>query len=160
MTDDEQLFAVVFDLPAESDVWPPFATERLWTAKTGTKLHVRVRNTPFYIRGISYGDLILVRPDHERKELVFDRLVEESGHTTVRILVKEPRARDRIERLLTASDCSWEISNTDNYFAVDVPPSVDYSLLRSKLLLLKDEGAIGLQEGAISTSHRAQLPPS
>lgn len=84
---DERLFQVVFDLPEEGAIWPPVTPERLWAAKTQEKLHLAVRNTPFYVKGITYGDLILVCPDNERREIVFDRLVSESGHSTVRVLV-------------------------------------------------------------------------
>lgn len=153
----EKRFRVAFDLPPEDSSWAPFKTERLWAAKTQVKLHLRVQNTPFYVRGISYGDIILVRPDNERREIVFDKLVEESGHSTVRLLFKEPEGRLQAERLLTEFECPWEIGAKD-YVAADVAPTVDYSILRPRLIQLKGEGLIGLQEGSISTLHQAQFP--
>jgi hypothetical protein len=109
----ERKFRVAFDLPSEDGSLAPFETERLWAAKTQVKLHLRVQNTPFYIRGISYGDIILVRPDSERREIVFDKLVEESGHSTVRLLFKEAEGKLRAERLLTEFECPWEIGAKD-----------------------------------------------
>ncbi|MFD6093045.1 DUF4265 domain-containing protein [Oerskovia sp. NPDC060338] len=41
--------------------------ERLWTEKSA-RLEVRVLNVPFYVRGISFGDVVRIRPDHERRE--------------------------------------------------------------------------------------------
>lgn len=153
---DEKKFRVAFDLPPEDGSWAPFATERLWAAKTSVKFHLRVRNTPFYVRGISYGDVILVRPDNERREIVFTRLVEESGHSTVRLLFKEVEGRVRAEQMLNEFECAWEVGARD-YVAVDIPPAIDYSILRPRLIQLKDEGLVGVQEGSISTLHQSQL---
>ncbi|MFI5846141.1 DUF4265 domain-containing protein [Catenuloplanes sp. NPDC051500] len=149
-------FRVAFDLPSDDNSWAPFGTERLWAAKTPVKLLLKVQNTPFYIRGISNGDIILVRPDSERREVVFVQLIEESGHSTVRLLLKEAEGKLRAERLLVESECAWEIG-ANNYVAVDIAPTVDYSILRPKLIELKAEGLIGIQESSISTLHQAQL---
>ena len=58
---------------------PLVAVERLWGEKTNVKLEIRVASIPFFVRGVSLGGLIQIRPDHARRELVFERLRAESG---------------------------------------------------------------------------------
>lgn len=155
----ERLLQVVFDLPESPDGGgPPVTSERLWAAKTQVKLHLEVRNVPFYVGNIAYGDVVLVRPDNERREIVYERLISESGHSTVRLLIKEPEVRRTLDDLLSAVNATWEMGCSDAYWAVDVKPEVDYSALRAALINLKDSGAIGVQESAISHHHQAQLP--
>ncbi|MFV2099354.1 DUF4265 domain-containing protein [Micromonospora sp. LOL_014] len=148
---------MAFDLPQEGSGWPPFMVERVWAAKTDLRLHLKVMNTPFYAKGVSYGDIILVRPDDERREIVFKKLVKESGHSTVRLLFKAAEGRRRAEQLLVDHGCPWEVG-TEDYIAVDVAPSISYLNLRVELIKLKNEGLVGVQESAISTLHQAQLP--
>jgi hypothetical protein len=139
-------------------MWPPVSVERLWASKTDERMMVRIENVPFYLRGLAFGDIVQVRPDHERRELVYEKFVRESGHSTVQIVLHASEAEDDAVRVLTSLGCSWEVSNVAEYWAVDVPASVEYPLLRAELLRMKEGGAIGFQEGALSSRHRAQLP--
>lgn len=161
MTDNDsnssKMFKVAFDLPSDGDFVPPVSTERLWAEKTDVKRNLRVVNTPFYIRGISYGDIILVRPDNERREIVFEKLVAESGHSTVALFFLTAGGKTAAERLLEECDCSWEAGVPD-YVSVDIKPAVDYMRLRAELIKLKENGLIGIQENSISFIHQSQLP--
>jgi hypothetical protein len=155
---ERKLFKVAFDLPEEASGWPPVSVERLWGEKTDVRYEIRVVNTPFFVRGIAYGDLIRVRPDHERRELVFESLTAESGHSTVRVILMESSTRGELEEILRDSGCSWEVAQSESLLAVDVPPPVDYLTLRRILREIKGAGKIGIQESAISSRHREQLP--
>lgn len=154
---EERLFQVIFDLEEESPTWPPVSSERLWAAKTQVKLNLALRNVPFYCKGVAYGDVILVRPDNDRREIIFERLVSESGHSALQIFVKENERRVDVERLLSDFGATWESANEGTYYAVDVKPDTDYTALRAKLIEMKEAGEIGLRESAISRRHQAQL---
>ncbi|MFJ3218203.1 DUF4265 domain-containing protein [Kitasatospora sp. NPDC086801] len=154
-----KLFKVAFDLEEERPNWPPVSVERLWGEKTTTKLEIRVVNTPFFVRGISFGDLIQVRPDNERRELVFENFTSESGHSTVRIILLQGTEREIVESRLQVAGCSWELANAfGNLLAVDIPSTVEYCELREWLLAQVRAGRIEIQESAISSVHRQQLP--
>lgn len=155
---EERLFQVVFDLPEESPHWPLVRHERLWAAKTQVKLHLALRNAPFYCRGVAYGDVILVRPDDDRREIVFDRFVSESGHSAVQLLIDSPEFRGELDRILSRFNVTWETANNDTYYAVDIKPETNYATLRSELISAKKHGDIGVRESAISHHHQAQLP--
>ncbi|WP_261570965.1 DUF4265 domain-containing protein [Frankia gtarii] len=150
----ERLYKVAFDLPNETATWAHASAERLWTRKTSAKMEVEVRNAPFYVKGIAFGDIVRVRADHDRRELVFENFLTESGHSTVRIILKNGDARDMVDAMIRSFDCSWEIDTTGYLWAIDVPPEVDYGSMRAALLGVAVQGKIGIEEAALSRSHR------
>ncbi|MFY7632068.1 DUF4265 domain-containing protein [Streptomyces sp. NY05-11A] len=153
-----KLFKVAFDLNDDGSGWPPVSVERLWGEKTDVRFEVRVVNTPFFVPGISFGDLVRVRADHERRELVYEGFGAESGHSTVRIIFMRSNVRESMERRLLEVGCSWEtVRKFENLMAVDIPPDVGYGELRQWLLEHLDSGDIEIQESAISVVHRGQL---
>ncbi|MEU7306200.1 DUF4265 domain-containing protein [Streptomyces sp. NPDC007206] len=154
-----KLFKVAFDLTAERPNWPPVSVERLWGEKTGVKFEIRIVNIPFFARGIAFGDLVRVRPDNERRELVFDEFTRESGHSTVRIITLRQEFKSELEARLAESGCSWELApRLENYMAVDIPSTVEYRELREWLISRTSAGEIEIQESAISKLHQRQLP--
>jgi Domain of unknown function (DUF4265) len=153
----ERLYKVAFDLPDETADWARASAERLWTGKTSVLMQVQVRNTPFYVKGVAFGDIVRVRADHERREFVFEEFVSESGHSTVRIIIKDDDAGGMLGAMLRSFDCSWEIDTTGYLWAIDVPLHVDYASMRVSLLRLANEGKIGVEEGALARAHRVGL---
>ncbi|XVV00189.1 DUF4265 domain-containing protein [Actinosynnema sp. CA-248983] len=149
----KRLYQVAFDLPSDIAERSVASVERLWAEKTAVKMEVVVRNTPFYFKGIANGDVVRVRPDHDRRELVFDGFVAESGHSTVRLVFKAD-ARAEVGEVLRTFGCSWEIDAGEVLWAVDVPVDAEYSLLRASLLKFVERGDIGIEEGAVSSGHR------
>lgn len=152
-------FEVAFDLKTEAPDWPPVAVERLWGETTAVDSELRLLNVPFFARGVAYGDLVRVRPDHERRELVFERLNGESGHSTLRITMLDKHAARQIQARLRAAGCSWETAaQFSSLLAVDVPADADYRALREWLVARRSEGAIEFLESAISARHLEQVP--
>ncbi|MCG8920240.1 DUF4265 domain-containing protein [Actinokineospora sp. PR83] len=154
MTDTEGFLKVVFDLPEDTASHACAGSELLWVEKTAVRAEFQVRNTPFYVKGIAWGDTIKARLDSERREIVFDGFVAESGHSTVRLVILDDEAWEAVEALLEGRGCSWEVFSTGVLWAVDVPPEVDYPSLRTDLLRLHEAGKIGIQEAALATPHR------
>lgn len=149
----ERLYKVAFDLPDEVARWAPGATERMWVEKTSVKMEVRLKNVPFYFRGLSFGDVLCVVVDHGRRELVFDKFVAESGHSTLRFIVGGEESARILSEVLERHGCSWEIDSSGILWAVDVPPEVDYLRLKYILNGVSQEFDIGYEEGALSSVH-------
>ncbi|RAY15963.1 hypothetical protein DPM19_09455 [Actinomadura craniellae] len=149
------MFKVAFDLEMVSPTWPPFSTERIWTKKAPGPYELELINSPFFVRGISRGDIIRARPDHERRELVFDGLVRHCGNSTIRaILLKGDLCpRDEIFETLRDADCEWEFSDSDLHFAANIPEDCDYFNLRSKLISFISNGFIEVEESFIAEGH-------
>jgi len=152
-------FEVAFDLKAEAPDWPPVTVERLWGETTAVESELRLLNVPFFARGVAYGDLVHVRPDNDRRELVFERLNGESGHSTIRITLLDGRALRDVQNRLREAGCSWETaSQFASLLAVDVPADSDYRALRDWLKARMREGTLEFQESAISALHLEQVP--
>lgn len=151
---EERLFKIAFDLPDDITSYALVPTERLLGAKTDVKMEVEIRNVPFYVKSIAYGDIVRVRVDNDRRELVFETFVAESGHSTIRVLLKRDSVASELRSVLRRFGCDWEIDVNKVLWAVDVPAAADYRGLMGALEELADAGAIGVQEAAISTTHR------
>jgi len=98
--------------------------ETLWAVPL-RDIQFRIENVPFFIFGVSTGDVVLAKPREERYEYV--RTVTKGGHSTYRIFVtKSASAQDFKARWkqLTALGCSKE-SDGPYFHAVDVPPETD-----------------------------------
>ena len=160
MSDDqetERLFKVSVDLPEESPTWPPFSTERIFVQKTAIKSEGQVRSIPYFAQGIAYDDIVRVGIDNVREELTFQGVVRESGHSTIRILFDDEKHSQHVAALLTEFGCDWEVTTIPIHWAVDVPPTTRYDVLRARLVELKSAGLVSFEEAAISSVHQAQL---
>jgi hypothetical protein len=84
----------------------------------------RLRNVPFYARGVSIEDVVHARFDGDA--LVFSSVAARGGHSTYRLFVdggiESAEFRLWWKRLETLG-CSFE--QADRLLAVDVPPSAD-----------------------------------
>ncbi|MGO4361688.1 MULTISPECIES: DUF4265 domain-containing protein [unclassified Terrabacter] len=156
-TDVERLYKVAFDLPENLARWARASTERLWTEKTPVRMESRVCNVPFYVKGIALGDIVRVRADNERRELVFEEFVAPSGHSTVRLIILDKTELDRIGSLLKKFECAWEVDGSGILWAIDVPPAVAYDTLLIALMQLKEAGKIEIEESAVAQGHRKGL---
>jgi len=85
----------------------------------------RLENIPFFALGVSRYDVVEAREDTAGM-LTFVRVVEKSGHRTVRCVADESRTeathRDLVHELATRGLRCEAI--LDKYFTIDVPPSV------------------------------------
>jgi|SRR3954453_19172663 len=147
-------FKVAFDLEPDSAGWPPFRVERIWARKTGVVGELEIRNAPFFVRGVACGDVVKVHPDHERREFVFDGVVRHAGHSTVRLIINDPAAKEPLLAVLSGRSCTWEFSDSDVHLAVDVPSTCNYSDLLDTLLEWKRNNLIGIEEAYVSSAHR------
>jgi hypothetical protein len=132
----EKMERVAFRLKRDDDGYPPADWEHLWARPVGDSMF-KLDNTPFFARGVSYGDIVLV----ELREgmHVFDRVVRPSGHSTLRVILFKPELVDDLRSQLRALGSQTELSHIPGLIAVDVPPSVD--LARVKALLAAGEAA-------------------
>lgn len=122
MRSDENLVRVDFKLrPATRN---GIRGETLWAEPVGAG-RVRLRNTPFYVPGVSAEDVVFVR--REQGRLVYKGVSLRGGHSTYWIVLdgEEQRARfDSCWAALRKVGCTFEGAG-GRTFAVDVPPHAD-----------------------------------
>jgi hypothetical protein len=110
--------------------------ETLWAFPLGNDLY-RLDSSPWYAYGVSWKDVIEARPREpgDFPELV--RVVEKSGHRTIRVILKPPTDESPDSQAVLAGlrelGCSYEGANR-SYIAVDVPPEVQLATVRQFLI--------------------------
>ena len=123
-----KLIKVEFEVdPSE---WHGYSSERIWARKFLFRKEAVVASAPFFIRGVSNGDIIYIMDEGGYR---FSSVVSKSGHATVRIrTLKEGKSsgavRTWLDRLINTG-CSCELAQFDemNLWSVDVPRLVSES---------------------------------
>ncbi|MFD2967197.1 DUF4265 domain-containing protein [Sphingobacterium bambusae] len=120
--------------------------ESVWAEKVGD--HYKLDNIPFYARGYAWGDVLAVQ--EKDGQLVVSYLIEESGHSTVRMIFNDVSDVQPTRDELTALGCSSEISHIAVLIAVDIPPKVSYGLVKLFLDKGEQENKWEYEEGCIA----------
>ncbi|UPZ29845.1 DUF4265 domain-containing protein [Streptomyces sp. LRE541] len=68
-----------------TDDWPPASVESLWAVDQGDGT-ARLHNTPWFVRGIAYGDIVATEPDEEGVRWAGE-VVRRSENCTIRLIV-------------------------------------------------------------------------
>lgn len=106
-----------------------YALESAWAKKSGD--NYILDNILFYALGYSLGDIVKV--ENRNGELFVTGLIEESGHTTVRIIFYSKDIIQSTIEQLEKMGCHWEGSNIQTLISVDIAPEVDYIPIRKFL---------------------------
>src|ERR1700755_1092034 len=114
---------IAFPLSRDEDDYPPADREHLWAIARGDRYEID--NVPFFVKGVSAGDLVAAHKDGE--QLIFDRVIDFGGHSTIRVVMYDLAQKERIRRKLAQLGCESEGSHLPKLFAVDVPPTVNYA---------------------------------
>lgn len=121
----EDRIKILFELKGDQEGFPPADIEQLWAKPLGNKLF-KIDTIPFFVKGISCGDVVEASADSEG-ELRYSSLFRPSTHNTLRVIVfresPDPRPLpDRVADLrsqLTKIGCSSELSHVPGLVAVD-----------------------------------------
>jgi hypothetical protein len=124
--------------------------EAMWAVPV--KNGYKIDNIPFYAREIALEDVVSATCDSGGM-LRFDRLVEESGHSTVRLWFAKGREGDvpRVRQELRDLGCASELSDLPRLVAVDVPSSVPYEVVRPILERYEREGLLEYEEACLGS---------
>ncbi len=101
--------------------------ETLWARSLGRDRY-RLENSPFLVYGLSYHDLIEARPRGPGELPALVRVIEKSGHRTIRVLLEPPasesEAGQRVLRELVDMGCAVEGLDS-RCIAINVPPGIE-----------------------------------
>ncbi|MBK9034825.1 MAG: DUF4265 domain-containing protein [Myxococcales bacterium] len=121
-------------------------TETMWA--TAVVDGYQVDNIPFYATGLACGDVVSAQPQLDGM-LRFVGLTRSGGHTTVRVVIPEPKKVGEVRAALRALGCESEGSDVPCLVAVDVPPDVRYSDVRALLDRLLAEAVLDYEEACL-----------
>ncbi len=146
-------------IPLDAEEWHGYATESVWADKIDAK-RCRIRNTPFYAKGISFEDIVFVKTVDG--ELFFDSVSIAAGHSTYRIITEKklPEAGFlKHWRTLEEIGCTYEGADlgTLRLFAIDVPPGASIHQVYELLALGEKDGCWDFEEG--HCGHDSNEPP-
>ena len=115
---------VLFRVPCEdgsADV------ETLWAHDLGRDQY-RLANSPFYVYGVSWQDIVHAPFDPQEGFPTFQSVLEKSGNRTIRIVfenasVESGESKSVLDGVL-ALGCDYE-GATKTYLTINIPPNVD-----------------------------------
>ncbi|QIH34489.1 DUF4265 domain-containing protein [Sphingobacterium sp. DR205] len=132
------------------DVEENLAEEALWIEPLEDNKY-QVKNVPFFAPNIAYNDIITVEDDEGN--LYFEELVKASEHSTIQIVIFNEREANEIIKNIEHFGCSWEGMENQTILAVDVPPSVNYSIFKKYLDKNLTENIFDYKEACLSETH-------
>jgi hypothetical protein len=139
---------IVFKLEQDQDGYPPAECENLWGAEVSKGLF-RIDNIPFFVRGISPGDIVSV--EEVESVLYFKALIQTSSTSVLRVFASKESDVPGLRRHLRRLGCQSELSHISRLFSVEVPQRVPVSLV---IEFLKDQAAeekLDYEEASVRT---------
>jgi hypothetical protein len=112
------------------DLEDKISEESIWTEKLENGYY-RIDNIPFYVPNLAYNDMIAIEEDEGI--FYFADLVERSGHSTIQIIFFKENEIENILSNLEKLGCAWEGMKNQAYFSVDIPPNINYLVIKEFL---------------------------
>ncbi|WP_426492103.1 DUF4265 domain-containing protein [Hymenobacter sp. 102] len=112
----------------------------------------RLDNVPFFVTSYSLGDIVLA--EMEEGQLVVKGLEEESGNTTLQIMLLQADMRSKVQQALEKLGCDWEESHLPGYFSVNVPKTVGYAPIKRYLKQAEKQSIVSFREACLAHSVR------
>ena len=133
-----------------SDVLDEIVVETLWAEVVDEeKGWYKVDNIPFYGAEFSCGDVVLAEYDEAEMCLVYRKVVEHSGNSTVQVVIFEIESlREEFNELGFSSE-----KVGSSYFVLEIPFDKNYNIIYTKLLALQDKGLLEFAESVLSEKH-------
>lgn len=128
---------LTFRLDVDEDGWPPVAAESVWCEEVGDLY--RICNTPFFVKGIAFGDVVRVK-SVGNNEVTLDDVIEQSGNSTIWLYFQKEGIACAMLADLGDLGCGYEGSALDGYFSVNVPKAVDIDKVVNVFTSLEESG--------------------
>jgi hypothetical protein len=112
------------------DLEDKISEESIWTEKLENGYY-RIDNIPFYAPNLAYNDMIAIEEDEG--VFYFADLIERSGHSTIQIIFFKENEIEYTLSNLEKLGCAWEGMKNQAYFSVDIPPNINYLVIKEFL---------------------------
>jgi hypothetical protein len=155
-TEDEHYCKIIFPLEQDESGWPPHDAETLW-AERQPDGSFKLDNIPVFVRGVSCYDIIAADQDEPPEGEAgfwyrFRRVVEPSGHGTVRIWAKDADSVPGLRENLRGFGCDSEGTHLPRLIAVDIPVSADVEAVMEFIAAGEERGDWEYEEGCLPQS--------
>lgn len=136
---DDNLEKVIVDLPNH---WATGA-ESMWAFRLDDGTY-QIDNVPFYAYGINYKDIVRVDASDATTLPVVTEVVTPSEHDTIRVIFprsigakKQQPVIEELQKMGVSVERAF-----GNYVALDIPPEVNYDVVRDRLDELESKGIL------------------
>lgn len=124
--EDMNTVKIRFELDIDEDGWPPIKVETLH-AKPLDDGTFEIANTPFFIGGTAFGDVVEARASGDGR-LEFAACVKESNYRAISIILFSPDMRQLLIDELQGKECIIEYGEFSGMkmLAIAIPHTTDY----------------------------------
>lgn len=138
-----------------SDIFEQEMAETMWAKIVDKdKGFYKIDYIPFYATLVASDDIVFAEFDAQQQMLTYRKTVEFSGNSTVQVvLLDDSKDINSIREIFQEHSCVSEKVN-DGYFAMEVPASVNYKLIKQKLDDLELKEIIGYAESCLAAQHK------
>jgi hypothetical protein len=154
---EEQLVKIHLELPNHKGS----GGESLWAKPLGNSLY-ELRNSPWFAYNLHFRDVVLAMADSPDKKPEIIKVVQRSGHKTLRVwFVPEFPADKRMDLLASLNHWKAYYENADGQlFAVDVEPDGDYQAVCNQLWAWQTEGKLVYETGTTRNESAFEVIPA
>ncbi len=138
---------ISFALERDPDDWPPFQVETLWADLAPCDGHYVIDSAPFFSRAATIGDV--VDATAEGAVLRFVRLIRTSGHSLIRVIVREPASLEDVAKRVRAMGCYSEGFADFKLLAIDLPLEVKLFDVQRFLREEAERGTLDYEEAIL-----------
>lgn len=128
------------------DLEDNLAVESVWALKEGN--YFRIKNIPFFAPNIAFDDLVSV--ENDEGELFFDDIIEESGNSTLQLIIFNEKDINEVTKKIESFYCGWEGSHLKGYLSVNIPKDIDYTPIKAFLDEQAEKGLLDYKEACLS----------
>ena len=128
------------------DLEDNIAVESVWADKEGS--YYRIKNIPFFAPNIAYDDLVSAEKDEG--ELFFEGIIEESGNSTVQIILFDSDNLGELTKKIESFSCGWEGSHLKEYISVNIPKDISYPPIKNFLDEQAKKGILDYKEACLA----------
>ena len=142
----QSLKKITFKLNQDMEDYPPLEFESLWGIQIKPNTY-KVDNIPYYIYGISKGDIILAIESN--KQIHASYLLYRGGHSTLRVFAENKSDRIKIINYAKKNGAQCTSQNGSSLLAIDIPPSIDFHKIDAFLLNQSDNKTIAYEDACL-----------
>jgi len=147
----KQHVKIYFRLPSDTDGYPPVSVESVWAKKAIGPNQYTLDNVPFFARTATEGDLVAASESEGR--LWFDKIIEKSGNSLIRIVLFDVSRCSEVRKQLLDWGCCSEWSEAHNLIAVNVPPKTELAEVQRYLQEQSKHGYLDYEEPILRQSN-------
>lgn len=138
---------VHFQLQPDEDGWPPATVESVWAKPGASENEYIIDNVPFFTNEATIGDTVQVRKEDDN--LWFERILQDSPNSLIRIIITDPSMTQEISDKLISMGCDTEGYQNYKLLAVSIPASVNLASVQDFLKLQQEAGLLGYEEAIL-----------